>query len=123
MTDDEIVEAMARAIHETGPFRDAPWASVAGPHRSECLAFARAALAVARPMIEGPLIHDIERHVAIAGECETRADRFEEALRVCDRVLHFDLRRMIEWGDDFNQAVKDAADAARSVLSRLKEPT
>jgi hypothetical protein len=65
MTDDEIVEAMARAIHETGPFRDAPWASVAGPHRSECLAFARAALAVARPMIEGPLkeaLRTIRRH-------------------------------------------------------------
>jgi hypothetical protein len=46
-----------------------------------------------------------------------RVAELEGALAVCDRVLHFDLRRMIEWGDDYNQAVKDAADKARAALS------
>jgi len=44
-------------------------------------------------------------------------ERKDAALRICDRVLRFDLRRMIEWGTDYNQAVKDAADATRAALS------
>lgn len=43
------------------------------------------------------------------------------ALDVCDRVLHFDLRKMITWGDDYNQAVKDAADAARAALEGKRD--
>ena len=43
-------------------------------------------------------------------------ERLRAALEVCDRVLHFDLRGMITWGKDYNQAVKDAADAARAAL-------
>lgn len=43
-------------------------------------------------------------------------ERLRAALEVCDRVLHFDLRRMITWGADYNQAVKDAADAVRAAL-------
>ena len=46
-------------------------------------------------------------------------ERLRAALEVCDRVLHFDLRKMITWGNDYNQAVKDAADIARAAL---KEP-
>jgi hypothetical protein len=41
-----------------------------------------------------------------------------EALQVCDRVLHFDLRSMITWGKDYNQAVKDAADTARAAITK-----
>jgi hypothetical protein len=51
-----------------------------------------------------------------------RVEELEKALVVCDRVLHFDLRRMIEWGDDYNQAVKDAADAARAALTQPAQP-
>jgi hypothetical protein len=32
------------------------------------------------------------------------------ALCVCQRVIGFDLRRMVEWGPEYNQAVKDAYD-------------
>lgn len=42
-----------------------------------------------------------------------------EALECINRVLHFDLRRMIEFGDDYNQAVKDAADAATAALQAI----
>jgi hypothetical protein len=44
-----------------------------------------------------------------------------EALQVCDRVLHFDLRSMITWGKDYNQAVKDAADTARAAITKAGE--
>ena len=43
-------------------------------------------------------------------------ERLRAVLEICDRVLHFDLRKMITWGDDYNQAVKDAADAVRAAL-------
>lgn len=49
-------------------------------------------------------------------EAADEIERLRAALEVCDRVLHFDLRRMITWGADYNQAVKDAADAARAAL-------
>lgn len=60
---------------------------------------------------EEPKTHDAVRFQA-ADEIE----RLRAALQVCDRVLHFDLRKMITWGNDYNQAVKDAADAARAAL-------
>ncbi len=42
------------------------------------------------------------------------------ALEVCDRVLHFDLHKMITWGPDCNQAVKDAADQARATIAKAE---
>ena len=45
-----------------------------------------------------------------------RIAQLEAALEVCDRVLHFDLRKMITWGPDYNQAVKDAANVTRAAL-------
>ncbi len=45
-----------------------------------------------------------------------RIAKLEAALEVCDRVLHFDLRKMITWGPDYNQAVKDAANVTRAAL-------
>jgi hypothetical protein len=53
-------------------------------------------------------------------EKEAEVERLREALEVCDRVLHFDLRKMITWGNDYNQAVKDAADITRAALNREK---
>ena len=49
-------------------------------------------------------------------DAHSRAAEMEKALKICDRVLHFDLRHMIEFGPHYNQAVKDAADAARAAL-------
>lgn len=54
----------------------------------------------------------------------TRRDEYEKMMsallksaEISNRVLHFDLRHMVEWGDDYNQAVKDAADAAAHAVS------
>jgi len=60
-----------------------------------------------------PLCKTTRERDALRAELE----RKDAALEVCDRVLHFDLRKMITWGPDYNQAVKDAADAARAALS------
>lgn len=46
----------------------------------------------------------------------TEVIRLRGALERCHRVLHFDLRRMIEFGPDYNQAVKDVADVVRHSL-------
>ena len=46
--------------------------------------------------------------------------RLRAALEVCFRVLHFDLRKMITWGPDYNQAVRDAADATIAALKEGK---
>ena len=51
-------------------------------------------------------------------EKNAEIERLREALTICDRVLHFNLRKMIIFGDDYNQAVKDAADAASSALQQ-----
>lgn len=50
-----------------------------------------------------------------------RIAKLEAALEVCDRVLHFDLRKMITWGPDYNQAVKDAANVTRAALGGENE--
>lgn len=51
-----------------------------------------------------------------AGTAKREIDRLREALERCDRVFHFDLRRMVEFGPDYNQAVKDAAGTVREAL-------
>lgn len=43
-----------------------------------------------------------------------------EALEIVNRVFQFNLNNMIVWGDDYNQAVKDAADAVATALRALK---
>lgn len=60
---------------------------------------------------------DIHAAADIMTALRAELERKDAALEVCDRVLHFDLRKMITWGPDYNQAVKDAADAARAALS------
>jgi hypothetical protein len=73
MTDDEIVEAMARAIDpEAWTVRDRAlsrgtpeWSAYGNGFVERSFTAARAALAVARPMIEGPLkeaLRAIRRH-------------------------------------------------------------
>lgn len=67
---------------------------------------------------------DIARLFALARRGADAADRIaklEAALEVCDRVLHFDLRKMITWGPDYNQAVKDAANVTRAALGGENE--
>lgn len=52
-----------------------------------------------------------------------QVEALTRALSVCDRVLHFDLQKMIVFGDDYNQAVKDAADATRAALEAAEIAT
>jgi len=54
-------------------------------------------------------------------EAAAEIAKLEAALEVCDRVLHFDLRKMITWGPDYNQAVKDAANVTRAALGGENE--
>ncbi len=51
-------------------------------------------------------------------ECEDATDARApfKVLERCDRVFQFDLIRMIEFGPEYNQAVKDVADAVREIL-------
>lgn len=51
---------------------------------------------------------------------EAQVARLVGAGEACDRVLHFDLRKMIVFGDDYNQAVKDAADEIRAALAEVQ---
>jgi hypothetical protein len=46
-------------------------------------------------------------------------DALIKSADISNRVLHLDLRHMIEFGDDYNQAVKDAADAAATAIDLL----
>ena len=46
-------------------------------------------------------------------------DAVWKALDTANHVFHFDLRHMIEWGDDYNQAVKDASDRVAAALASL----
>ncbi len=48
---------------------------------------------------------------------ENERDVVREALETCNRVLRFDLRKMLVFGPDFNQAVKDAADRVSTALA------
>ena len=45
-------------------------------------------------------------------------EEMTSALESAYRVFHFDLRKMLVWGDDYNQAVKDAADKVARSLRR-----
>jgi hypothetical protein len=47
-------------------------------------------------------------------------DRLRELLQRCDCVFRFDLARMIVFGPDYNQAVKDASDALREAIEILE---
>ena len=69
-----------------------------------------------------PLEAIAEKDATIA-RLSAQVSTAREALMVCDRVMHFDLRRMITWGDDYNQAVTDAANAARAALAKISEGT
>ena len=53
-------------------------------------------------------------------DAEAKVEQMKMVLEMSNRVLHFDLRRMIEWGPDYNQAVKDAADEVRKILENIE---
>ena len=48
-------------------------------------------------------------------------DPLREALERAHTLLYFDLRNMIEWGPDYNQAVKDVADRISIALAQADE--
>ena len=45
-----------------------------------------------------------------------------EAAKRADVVIHFDLQRMVTFGPDYNQAVKDVGDALHEALEALEAP-
>lgn len=66
---------------------------------------------------------DVRTYQDIVQDMTAQVEALTGALSVCDRVLHFDLKKMIVFGDDYNQAVKDAADATRAALEAAEIAT
>jgi hypothetical protein len=55
----------------------------------------------------------LQQHMELA---EQNA-KLMDALEVCHRVIGFNLERMITFGPDYNQAVKDAFDISGAALN------
>jgi hypothetical protein len=50
-------------------------------------------------------------------ELSAERDELYAALTIAVTVIGFDLKRMIEFGPDYNQAVQDAFDAGKAALA------
>ena len=83
------------------------------------------AVRLANAVLEKPYI-DPDGDISVLARQFLRAreeiDAMRDALVVADRVMRFDLRRMIVMGPDFNQAVTDAANAIYAVINKFTVP-
>jgi hypothetical protein len=112
-----------RALREPRAAPDAQYAERAwqhyraGPHNRERFFDAIKALLAANKDLQ---LHRDVLEADYDAE-KARAEVVEKALQSAHRVFQFDLRKMITWGDDYNQAVKDAADKVAASLAQQEK--
>jgi hypothetical protein len=66
--------------------------------------------------LDGDAVIPVRVETLMNGAAEI--ELYRETLERVERVLAFNLRSKIAWGDDYNQAVKDIYDATRKVLGK-----